>query len=178
MEQPEPDAPDSQLGEFWALTQRYAHVGDLDVVMGREWGGALPPPAWSFGDNPEVADDLLGLVLDGRKRATSGLKEEYEAEDEPLPRPGDLAILVDGAGRPRALIRDVEVRVTRWADVTAAQAAAEGEGDGTLAGWRAIHEAAWAGRGQSVTADTEVVWERFKVLYPASGSYSATRARA
>ncbi|UYZ67946.1 hypothetical protein LP090_03395 [Moraxella bovis] len=27
-------------------------------------------PHWSFGDSPKMADELVGLVLDGKKRAT------------------------------------------------------------------------------------------------------------
>ena len=32
----------------------------------------------TFGDSVELADDLLALVLEGRKRATAGSMAEYE----------------------------------------------------------------------------------------------------
>ena len=35
--------------------------------------------AWAFGDSPKLADELLGLVLEGRKRATADLVSEFEA---------------------------------------------------------------------------------------------------
>jgi len=156
---------DDRINAFWEVAHRYADIGDLDVVMGRQWGEALPPPSWSFGDSAEMADRLLELVLAGRKTATSGLLQEYVDEDEPLPKTGDLSIIVDGSGRPRALLRDVEVKRVRFADVTSAQAAAEGEGDGTLESWREAHLQFWQREGYEVSDDTVVVWERFEVLY-------------
>jgi len=162
--------PGDPIQDFWALACRYAHVSDLDVYLGTPWGKAVAPQTWSFGDTPELADRLLELVLDGTKTATSGLESEYVDAGEPLPRPGDLAIVLDGAGTPRALVRTVEVVVVPFGEVTPTQAAAEGEGDRTLTSWRAEHRSAWEARGQEVDDATRVVWERFKVVFPASGS--------
>ena len=41
-----------------------------------------------FGDSPALADELLGLVLAGTKRATAALVDEFVAEGEALPRIG------------------------------------------------------------------------------------------
>ena len=56
--------------------------GDLDrtaaLTMWREYGTTLSAPADEepavvrFGDSPALADELLGLVLAGTKRATAG----------------------------------------------------------------------------------------------------------
>lgn len=35
---------------------------------------------------PEIADELCRLVMEGEKRATTGLLKLYELENEPLPR--------------------------------------------------------------------------------------------
>ena len=156
---------DDRVNAFWEVAHRYADVGDLDVVMGRQWGEAVPPPSWAFGDSPELADRLLELVLTGRKTATSGLRQDYVDIGEPLPKVGDLSIIVDGEGRPRALVRNVEVREVRFGDVTPAQAAAEGEGDCTLESWREGHLEFWLREGYEVGDEDLVVWERFKVLY-------------
>ena len=168
-DRPEPeDATDAQdaIRNFWTMTMRYARVGILDVYMGASWGAALAPPAWSFGDSPELADRLLGLVLDGRKRATTGLHQDYIDANEPLPRAGDLSIILDGTGYPQALIRDTEIVVAPFGEITAEQAAAEGEDDTSLDAWRAAHRAVWERHGQELSDDTPVVWERFEVLYP------------
>ena len=41
-----------------------------------------------FGDSPEMADELLGLVLLGTKTATAGLAQDDAAAGEVLPEPG------------------------------------------------------------------------------------------
>ncbi len=158
--------PDSEkLQQFWTLASRYAHVGDFDAFMGVPWGEAVSPQAWSFGSDPETADELLDLVLTGEKRATTGLHQEYVDEDEPLPQIGDLSILLDGASEPKALIRTEEVQIVPFSEVTEEQAAAEGEGDRTLDSWRQAHREFWSDQGAGFGDDSLVVWERFKVLY-------------
>ena len=123
------------------------------------------PPTWSFGDTSEMANRLLALVLSGKKTATTGLYQEYIDGGESLPIVGELSIILDGDGLPRALVREAEVVVTRFGDITPAQAAAEGEGDQTLESWRANHRAFFEGRGHTINNDSLVVWERFEVLY-------------
>jgi uncharacterized protein YhfF len=58
------------------------------------------PPAWQFGDSPEMAEELGALVIAGTKRATAGLVWEYEAEGAALPQPGAYEIVLDGRGEP------------------------------------------------------------------------------
>ena len=69
------------------------------------------PVVWSFGDHPALADELLGLVLDGTKTATASLLWYYEEGGETIPAVGDLSIITDGNGTPRALIRTTDWRV-------------------------------------------------------------------
>jgi len=165
---------DARLQQFWELTQRYAKVGDLDVVMGKQWSEAVLPPAWSLGDSPELADQVVEAVLTGRKTATTGLYEEYTKAEAETPSVGDLSILLDGHGHPRALLRTVEVRVLPFSEVTAKQAAAEGDGDGTVDTWRTEHKALWQAQEVDIDDTTDIVWERFKVLYP-KGTRSGRR---
>jgi len=155
---------DGRVQDFWQLAQRYAHVGDLDAFMGKQWSGALAPPTWRFGDTPEMADELLDLVVAGVKTATSSLLSEYEGSH--LPRVGDLSIILSADGTPRVLVKNVEVKIIPFGQVTAAQAAAEGEGDQTLQSWQLGHLRYWRGAGHTVDDDTMIVWERFKVVYP------------
>ncbi|SDQ74693.1 ASCH domain-containing protein [Quadrisphaera sp. DSM 44207] len=156
--------------EFWQLARARAGLGRLAAVAGETPSSAVPPPAWAFGRDAEQADELLALVLAGRKTATASALVEHAAEDEPLPRTGDLSIVLDGAGEPRALVRTTDVRVVRFADVDAAHAAAEGEGPATPASWRADHAAFWAdavsAAGLASVDDLDVVLERFELLHP------------
>ena len=164
-----PDEPDVTA---WWLRVRpkverdpFARIG---VVVGQSGAQALTPPAFSFGATREQADELLGLVLDGTKTATSSALVEYQREDEPLPQVGGLAIVLDGGGRPRAVLRTTAVELTTFGRVSAEHAAAEGEGDRTLAAWRAEHAAFWGRRGDEAD-DWPVVLERFALVHPRQG---------
>lgn len=159
---------DDEIAEFWESSRVQAGLGRIAVVGGLTVAEGVAPVAWSFGDNPEQADRLLELVLAGTKRATSSALSEYDEEDAPLPKAGDLSIVVDGAGHPKALIRTTEVEVVPFGEVSEELAAAEGEGDRTLASWRADH-AEFFRRVlgvESVPEDFMVVTERFELLYP------------
>ena len=54
-----------------------------------------------FGDTQRLADELLSLVLSGRKRATSELVADFLARGDAVPRIGSHWIACDGAGAPR-----------------------------------------------------------------------------
>lgn len=170
---PDPMAADEERAaavlKFWEAARVRAGVLGPEAVTGLGVTASVPPPAWSFGDNPALADLLLDLVLAGTKTATSSLAAEYDEQTEPMPKAGDLSILLDGAGTPRALIRTTSVEVVPFGGVGEDFAVAEGEGDRTLASWRAEHEEFWnraAPDGITLGPDTEVVCERFEVLYP------------
>lgn len=152
------------LDDFWNLAREHARLVGVPGYFGQTPLGALPPPAWAFGDTPEMADRLLDLVLDGTKTATASLASDYEAEGEPLPEPGTLGILTDGEGVPRALIATTEVRVVPFAEVDDEHARLEGEGDGSLASWRSDH-ARFFGIAADAAPGPDVVLERFAVLY-------------
>jgi len=132
---------------------------------------ALPtfPQAWGFGDSPEMADDLGGLVVRGIKTATCSLYWEYETGMEVLPEVGGLSIILDGSGDPLCLIETTSVEIKPFNTVDAQFAFDEGEGDRSLEYWRQAH---WRffGRtcveiGRVLSEDMPVVCERFKVLF-------------
>ena len=52
---------------------------------------------------------------------------------------GKRWVVEDGAGRPRAVLQTIELTQRRFDEVDAAFAHEEGEGDRTLASWRAAH---------------------------------------
>lgn len=126
------------------------------------------PEAWAFGATVAHADDLLALVLSGTKTGTASSQWDYDAAAEPLPAAGELSIIVDGGGTPRAVIETTEVRVVPFGEVTAEHAHAEGEGDRTLADWRRTHEDYWRRFSESARGfepDMPVVCERFRLVY-------------
>jgi uncharacterized protein YhfF len=153
---PEPDA--HRIAEFWAA--RRAAAPDLPEAA---------PLAWAFGATPAHADDLLALVLEGVKTATASAVWDHEATGEPVPSEGELSIILDGRGTPRALIETTRVRIVAFHDVDASHAAAEGEGDRTLAHWREVHERYWrehSANPRGFEPAMPVVCETFRLLYP------------
>ena len=46
--------------------------------------------SWSFGDNKELANELVDIVLCGEKTATTSLYCLYEIENENLPMVGEF----------------------------------------------------------------------------------------
>ena len=148
------------------------------AALWREYAAVRPaggppedePPVERFGDGRALADELIGLVLAGTKRATAGLVVDFAHEGEPLPRIGGHWIACDGDGRPRAVLRSTELRVGRLDSVDDAFAWDEGEGDRTRASWLEAHlryfTRTLAARGRAWDDDLEVVFERFRVVHP------------
>jgi uncharacterized protein YhfF len=120
-------------------------------------------PCWAFGDSPALADELLALVLAGRKTATCGALWQYEADGTPLPKPGERSIVLDGIKRPRCVIETSEVAVKRFDEVDAAFARDEGEGDLSYEYWRNAHETYFRRQGK-FSPDMALVCERFRLV--------------
>jgi len=140
----------------------------------KESGIAEPlADALSFGDNPEMADELISLVLAGKKTGTSTLAIEYDGqgqkEVENMPRTGDYDVILDGTGKPAGIIRITSVTIKPFNEVTEAFAHSEGEGDRTLDFWRNEHWRIWSrlGRQQgfSMKEDLLVVCQSFELVY-------------
>lgn len=163
----EEDPQGTEILEFWETARVRAGEGKVGVVTGFGISATVPPPAWSFGDNPELADGLLAAVLAGEKTATSSSHWEY-GDDVPLPQVGELSIILDGDGHPRALIRTTSIDIVPFDEVTAEFAAAEGEDDRTLESWRAGHRDYFTRVlvGHEFREDMPVVCERFELRFP------------
>ncbi|MGC5002856.1 ASCH domain-containing protein [Streptomyces sp. NBC_00353] len=120
-----------------------------------------------------LRDQLVRAVLSGAKVSTTGLLAEYEAEKEELPPVGERSAVIDSAGREVAVVEVTEVRILRLGDIDLQHAIDEGEGDTSVAAWRASHERFWQGEEMrealgdpefTVDDETLVVAERFRVV--------------
>jgi len=134
----------------------------------------LPPAEFAF-PGP-LRDRLVAAILSGAKTSTSALVLAYERENEPLPSVGQLEAVVDSGDRRVAAIEMTEVRVVRLADVDLQHVLDEGEGDESVAQWRAGHESFWhsaearAELGDpsfTVNDDTLVLAQRFRLVHTA-----------
>ena len=122
--------------------------------------------SWTFGSDP---DTLAALVLSGKKTATASVAVLYELEGEALPKAGEYSVILDSRDRALCIIRDTKVSVVPFRDVDAQHARLEGEGDLSLAYWRDVHRSCFSEwmqeDGLVFSEDTEIVLERFEVVY-------------
>jgi len=118
---------------------------------------------WAFGDSPELADELLALVLLGKKTATCDALWQYEADKIPIAKPGERSIVLDGGQKPRCVIETTEVEIKPFDHVDAQFAHDEGEGDQSYAYWRKAHED-YLTRHGPFSPGMLVVCERFRLI--------------
>lgn len=132
--------------------------------------------AWHFCNNQQDADLLAQLVVEGKKRATCSSLWVYESQDEPLPKVGDHSVVTNWHGTAVCIICATSVNIVAYDQVDERFAAAEGEGDLSLAYWRKAH---WdfftvdlASIGKAPTEKMPLVCERFNVVYPPANALS------
>jgi uncharacterized protein YhfF len=122
-----------------------------------------------YGDTPELANELIQLILIERKTATCGSLWEWEMEGKPLPKAGDIWVEVDGYGKPVCITETTEVTVRKYNEVNADFARAEGEGDLSLNYWREAHKNYFSRVlskfGREFSEEMPLVCERFKLIY-------------
>ena len=151
-----PRSPDTDA--FWQAFRRHAGLDHDNYVVG------------SFGDSPEMATELAGLVIAGIKRATASLARDYGEGREPMPKPSDFVMMLDGEGRPRFIWRTTEVMIKPLSEVDEALAWDEGEGDRTRDWWVDAHRRYFARQadreGFEFDDDIATVFERFEIVWP------------
>lgn len=169
----EEQVPGAQVGEvadgddrgarivrFWQAGRQRLGLGDLTPVLGQDASDALVPSTWTFAD----ADAAVAVILSGRKRATSAVLSDLTAlGGEGVPEPGDVAIVLDSDGEPRALVRAEQVRTVRVDEVDEAHAAAElgvEPSAAALAAWREHNDAG------ATDPAARVLLERFTLVHP------------
>jgi uncharacterized protein YhfF len=114
---------------------------------------------FAFGDSSAMADELLALVLQGKKTATCWAASQGEKGSAP----GASYVVLDGAGVPRAVIQSTELVQRRFDEVPEDFAADEGEGDLSHAYWAAVHEDYFTREG--TFAPDMMLWcERFRLV--------------
>lgn len=125
--------------------------------------------AEGWGDSPEMADELGGLIAQGIKTGTCSALWEWEAEGNPIPEVGLITVVVDGRGEPLCIVETVEVTLRKYNEVDAEFARAEGEGDLSLEYWRQAHRNFFSRVllkfNKQFSEDMPLVCERFKMIY-------------
>ena len=109
---------------------------------------------WHFSE-----DKLLDLVLSDKKTATCYL---YKAEGK-LANVGDLSIITTANGEDKSLVKTEMIKILPFKEMSWNLAKLEGE-TSTLADWRKIHEKFFKEIDQNFNENTQIVFEKFKVL--------------
>jgi uncharacterized protein YhfF/DNA-binding CsgD family transcriptional regulator len=124
-----------------------------------------------FRTEPDVADRLLDRMLAGTMRAAVGPRALFGAGgEEPLPRAGDYAVLVDRRKRPRLIWRTTDVRVAPLSSVDSTFVWRHGTGDADCRAWLRRLEPDMAGMaracGVEMHNEIETVFETLEVVWP------------
>lgn len=134
-------------------------------------GIALPPGPVrvdTYGDSAALSESLLALIRARHKRAGTGLVWAYEHDNEPIPKVGDIEIVVDHLHEPVLVTKITRVEIIPYNKVGAEYAALEGEGDGSLEYWRSAHWAFFSREcrriGREPIASMPVICNVFEVL--------------
>ena len=150
-----------QVENYWQSYLQAQHPTPADSSATYE--------AWSFGNTPEMADELGSLVVQGIKTATASLVWAYEHEGESYPQIGKLSIILDSEGNPLCIIETIEIEIKPFIAVDERQAYEEGEGDRTLNYWRKAHWDYFSNECESIERKPSeimpVLCERFRLIY-------------
>jgi uncharacterized protein YhfF len=115
-----------------------------------------------------VGDELVSLVISGKKTAFFSSYATFAIDGEPLPVSGELYIVVDRADNPRCVIELQSVEVIPFNEITWEMAKQEGE-DENMTDWRNKEqeylEEEGAVLGFSFTPDIKLVFQTFRVVY-------------
>ena len=122
--------------------------------------------SFHFTNDERLANELLELVLAGKKRATSSSLLCYAAGEDP--KPGNLSIVTDWDGNPHCVIETQAVQIIPFCEMTFEICSREGE-DECLETWQAGHRSFFAQdcveMGYEFTETMPVVFEDFAVVY-------------
>lgn len=125
--------------------------------------------SWCFCDNEKDANELVNLVLVGKKKATSSAYELYEKENEAIPKLGAYSVITDWSGKAYCVIKTTKVDVIPFNEVSEEFAYKEGEGDLSLEYWKRVHwdcfERELELSGLSASEVMLVVCEEFELVY-------------
>lgn len=117
-----------------------------------------------FGTPGESRARLIDFIVNGNKRATAGLLDDYAKESEPIESVGECLAMLDNSYQHVATLRVTRVEVSRFIDVPDEFALAEAEGDLNAADFRASHSEYWSRIGETITDETQIVQVYFELL--------------
>ncbi len=129
----------------------------------------LPGKYGTFSFGSDDPNGLIALTIKDVKHATTGALRLYELDKEPVPEAGEYYIITDDEGNAHCIVKDVNVIICPFKDVTEEMAAIEGEGDKSLRYWKEAHHNFFSidfkERGLEFSESEQVVFEQYKLVY-------------
>lgn len=102
---------EAAVERFWIQARIEGNLNRLEAVIGQNVQNTVPPPVWSTSADPATAtSDVTDLLEAGTLTQVTAMAE-LEAVGQPEAEVGDLGIVLDGDGQPRALVRTAGVDV-------------------------------------------------------------------
>ncbi len=127
------------------------------------------PQSFFFCANKKDADECAELVVKKIKQATSPSVWWFKKNNESFPKVGELAIVTNWDGEPKAIIRTVKIEIAKFKDITKEYAYIEGEGDKSLEYWKKVHWAYYENEmkefNELPSEDMEIVCEYFETIW-------------
>ena len=121
----------------------------------------------SFEAEGFFGDELLALVLAGKKTAFFSSYASYIIDNEELPASGERYVVLDRSGSPRCIIELTSVKIVPFCEVTREMVNAEGE-DESIESWREKEKAYLEDEGEiagfSFTEDIKLVFHEFRIV--------------
>lgn len=122
---------------------------------------------WKFGITEGLCNELLDMVIKGKKRATTSSLAGFDFSGEKIPEVGEYSVITDWEGNPRCLVRTVQIVPMKYKDMTFDLARLEGE-DENLESWRDNHERFFrqegAEYGYEFSEELDIIFEEFEVI--------------
>lgn len=148
----------STISAFWKSFQE----------NNREYFQCPQPQSYFFCDNKKDADECADLVVKKIKRASSPSVWWFMKNNEVFPKVGDLAIVTNWEGEPKAMILTTKVEIVKLKDITPEYAFIEGEGDKSLEYWKKAHWEFYTNEmkpyNESPNEEMEIVCEYFETI--------------
>jgi len=149
------------IGEYWEKFLKDSNQNPDEVGFSGEM-------SFEVEKNPVASAERLALVLGGKKTAMFSAYDSYEINMENLPVSGEMYIVEDSEGEPRAILELVGVSVIPFGDISWELASRDGE-DSNLEEWREktrdLMEDEAAICGFDFTDSSKVVCEIFRIIY-------------
>ncbi len=121
----------------------------------------------SFEAEGFFGDELLVLVLVGKKTAFFSSYASYLIDNEEFPVSGEMYVVLDRSGSPRCIIELTSVRIVPFCEVTRKMVIAEGE-DESLEVWREKEKGYLEDEGEIVgfafAEDIKLVFHEFRIV--------------